>query len=473
MALTGGYGYIVDTNKAVTGDAVDIVFSKIPGVNDADSLHEIVGGNTGDAYIKLTSDVTLAEALVLDSGRNVTIHLNGYTLTLADVDNYGVVVKNGTLTIEGQGSVIVPGYYGFGTSATTTTGHIVINGGTFIGTNADYMFACYNGSITINGGIFTSNYCVLNNFSDYGTNVSMTGVATVNGGDFTVIGTDEEYPSCIFLGDVNVKGNATYRVRSEDDLAMAMSNGGRVILLADIVLENSLTVPASKTVVLELNGHNIEHTSDVAGTSQLINNYGELTILGEGNINYHANNPDTNSIPSYASNAITNRGRLTIAEGVTVQNTSSGKASYAVDNDGYFHLNGGSVIALGTAVRVCIFNSTAAEVVIDSGLIEGNEGLRIQLTGSNSSVAPNVKVTVNGGTLISTNENGFAMTTYSFGNSYSNTYVTINGGEFYGWVTVGTGNSDLVNVTVSGGYFDHYGVYDYIIDDYYSPYDVE
>ena len=211
-----------------------------------------------------------------------------------------------------------------------------------------------------------------------------------------------------------------------------------------------------------MNGHNVSYTTDVAATSQAILNNGTLTICGEGAINYHSTGSDTSSMPRYATNAITNKGSLTIGVGVTVQNTSSGGASYAVDNDGYFHLDGGKIIAKKTALRVCNFNASSAEVIVDSGLIEGNEGLRIQLPGSNANVAPKVEVTVNGGILRSTQgANGFAFLTYSFGNSYSDTTVTINGGEFYGWVTVGTGNSDPVNVAVNGGEFEYFGVYDY------------
>ena len=463
MALTGGYGYTyvsgLDSLAGVSGEGVIFVLDTIPGVCTPDSLMAAINDASSEkVYIKLTEDIKLNNALKLENGKNVTINLNGQTLTMGPENhsNYVAVVKNGTLTIEGEGTVIVPGAYGFGTASNTTTGHIVINGGTFIGENVVYMLACFNGSITVNGGSFTADYCVLNGFDGY------NGVATVNGGEFTVTGEDEEYPSSIFLGNVTVNGAPTYHVRSAEDLGMSFANGGNIILEADIELDASLTVPAGKTVVLDMNGHNVSYTTDVAATSQVIWNNGTLTILGEGAINYHSTGSDTSSMPRYATNAITNRGRLTIGAGVTVQNNSDGGASYAVDNSGYFHLDGGTLKAKGTALRVCNFSASATETIVDSGLIEGIEGLRIQLAGNDANVAPKVKVTVNGGTLRSTKgTDGFAFTTYSFGNSYSDTTVTINGGEFYGWVTVGTGNSDSVTVTVNGGEFDCYGVYDY------------
>ena len=181
-------------------DEGSILFSQHVSTKEDLAAAFAVGG-----MITLEADIALDQALVLDNGKNVTIDLNSHILTMANVaNNYAAVIKNGTLTIEGEGTVIVPGIYGFGTASNTTNGHIVINGGEFVGNNADYLFACYNGSITINSGSFTANYCVLNNFPDDGNDNIMTGTAIVNGGGFTVTGEDEEYPSSIFFGDVTV-----------------------------------------------------------------------------------------------------------------------------------------------------------------------------------------------------------------------------------------------------------------------------
>ena len=368
MALVGKYGYVVETGKTVTGDAVNLVFNNIPGVDEEDALQEIFNQTTGDVYIKLTSNIELTEALVLDSGKNVTINLNGYTLTVANVvGNYGVVVKNGTLTIEGNGNVIVPGELGFGTASNTTTGNIVINGGNFIGENALYIFGCYNGSVTINGGDFTALYCVLNNFPDDGHGHIVNGVATVNGGSFEVTDTDTYYRPFIFLGDVAVEGVVNYNVHTAENLAIAFKNGGNVTLVEDIEIDanalevympyylgmNSMTIHSGKAVVLDLNGHTISHEAECTESYAMIYNNGSLTIndsIGSGKISFKDNGEGD---PTYGWGAYTiiNNGVLVVNGGVienlSDQNKDSASCKHmvsAIDQAaGSTTINGGTI----------------------------------------------------------------------------------------------------------------------------------
>ena len=75
-----------------------------------------------------------------------------------------------------------------------------------------------------------------------------------------------------------------------------------------------------------------------------------------------------------------------------------------------------------------------------------------------SSKAPLANLTVNGGTLCSNvvDGTGNVIYSYSYGNSFANTVITITGGEFLdGQVAFGGGyKGDTETVTITGGTFD-------------------
>ena len=173
-----------------------------------------------------------------------------------------------------------------------------------------------------------------------------------------------------------------------------------------------------------------------------------------------AENPDLGTIPAYATNTITNTGTLTIEAGVTVENGSEGGASYAVDNHGIFYLNGGTLKGDRCALRVAKYNADNVVFVMNDGLVTAKTPAWIQLPGSNASVAPNISVTINGGTMQSTeatSADNNVCYTYSFGNSHANTSVTINGGEFLGGTfSIGSGyKGDAPTLTINGGTFEY------------------
>lgn len=148
------------------------------------------------ATIKLTETATLTEKLTVD--QTAVIDLNGQTLTLAETDNYAVVVK-AALTItdsssEKSGTVVVPGEYGFG----MTAGSLTINAGNFVATDADYLIGAWAGTVAISGGDFTAEYCVVNLFAAAAS-------AEISGGTFTVAEESDGYPCYVILSEVGGK----------------------------------------------------------------------------------------------------------------------------------------------------------------------------------------------------------------------------------------------------------------------------
>ncbi len=154
---------------------------------NADEAFAYVAENGGT--ITLLDDVTLTEAVKIKA--NVTLELNGYTLTLPAVSNYAIVIHD-TLTVNGDGKVVAEGLYGIGTS-TSCTGGLVINGGEFVQANGDYLIGAFGGKVVINDGKFYSSYCVINSFDGY------TATAEILGGEF-----EATVDGAIFYG-INLK----------------------------------------------------------------------------------------------------------------------------------------------------------------------------------------------------------------------------------------------------------------------------
>ena len=250
------------------------------------------------------------------------------------------------------------------------------------------------------------------------------------------------------------------KVADAATLADAIANGGDVVLTDDVVVNSTITVPSGKTVTLDLNGNDISYAVSNSGASAIIDNRGNLEIVGKGTISFVAENPDLQETPSYATNTITNEATLVIGEGVVVTNESDGGASYAVDNKGVFTLDGGTLIGKRCALRIAKYNQDNVKFTMNSGLVKGATPAWIQLPGSNASVAPTIDVVINGGTFETTkatSADNNVMYTYSYGNSHANTSITINGGEFLGGtVSIGSGyKGDAPRLTINGGKFEY------------------
>ncbi|MBQ3004586.1 MAG: hypothetical protein IJD88_01510, partial [Clostridia bacterium] len=190
---------VIDGNidKALLAENADVVIVNpvvVNGVGYA-TVADAVAKAADGAVINLVADVTETKAVTVTN--DITINLNGNTWTLADTNNYGVVVK-GALTINGDGEVIVDTAYGFGTS-TTCKGGITFNGGTYTGTeNNVYLIGAFAGTVEIIDGTFVSDYCVVNSFDKYTANV------IIRDGSFTVTDYETYLDAAAILG-INVE----------------------------------------------------------------------------------------------------------------------------------------------------------------------------------------------------------------------------------------------------------------------------
>ena len=254
--------------------------------------------------------------------------------------------------------------------------------------------------------------------------------------------------------------------------AINAANGKTVVLLENVVLEDTLVIAEGVTVTLDLNGFVISGVSGAAAASAVIVNRGYLTVkdsVGGGKITSQALVPDTDwdsaqgTFPSYANNTINNHGTLVLESGILENTSAAGGATYTVDNygNGQIVVNGGQILnQYNMAIRVFANGNVSASVTVNGGEIVGTRAIWIQLPNSNAEIAPEVALTVTGGVLTGTKldnaGNTLVIYSYSYGNNMKGVSLNISGGTFNGDIalTGGSNKTDLETVVITGGTFN-------------------
>ena len=167
--------YVVNGNVTVNNDKVTYVASAYTasGSKYFDSLQDAINEVINGGYITLRSNVN--ESVVIPAGKKVGIGLNGFNITSATST---IIVDGGELTIDGEGKIITSDATGnyeaiavknggkltldsgdvesghYGIYLYSSGGTVIMNGGSV---TAPYMaIVAGNGSVTVNGGILTS-----------------------------------------------------------------------------------------------------------------------------------------------------------------------------------------------------------------------------------------------------------------------------------------------------------------------------
>ena len=183
------------------------------------SLAQAVSATGAGDTVVLAADTT--ESVTVGSGKDVTIDLNGKTLTAAQ-DKAAIIAENDAKLTVKNGNVTASGKYCFmlaesGTQQVTLegvtanagdaqviraddAGTCVINSGNYSGKNIAYVSR--NTKMTINGGVFTST-------SDPTTQQTFTSTLALNGGSFSKL------PRTVSLAD----GKAVLKRASADETA--------------------------------------------------------------------------------------------------------------------------------------------------------------------------------------------------------------------------------------------------------------
>ncbi len=198
--------------------------------------------NTGGT-IRLTSDVSVEGAYGLESSGNVTLDLNGKTLSVAPAithEGRGCVSQSeGMLTLTDSseaksGKLELKGEYGI---TLTTGGNITVNGGNI---KAESYGIFYNGAekdsgnVTLNGGVLeTSGYGVYLQDTDYGYGAAKIAF-TMTGGE---IRSGNIACFMIYCDSANITGGRL--ISSGETHAVALNNRSVSVISGDAEIETT------------------------------------------------------------------------------------------------------------------------------------------------------------------------------------------------------------------------------------------
>lgn len=251
----------------------------------------------------LAADLILDESVAVKSGKEVVLNLNGKTVknnsNSSAFNVYGSLVINGEGTVdggEGGDNVAVWSMPG---------GKLTINGGTYtVGADANGLgnstIYTTGGDVVINGGTFSTAAKYRDSYWTINKQNGSTGKVEIYGGTFPGFdpanpNTDDE-TTYVADGYVSVEKEGVWTVLPEVKDAAALKSvfneGGVVALANDLVLDRTLSVPAGKEVVIDLNGKTISNTADLWDVpNKFANNWsllsvkgGTLTIKGTGTL---------------------------------------------------------------------------------------------------------------------------------------------------------------------------------------------
>lgn len=288
----------------------------IVNVKNAESLKALVA--TGGSA-KLVDDIEINYPLVLSGNTDVVIDLNGHSIVnKTQVNgNYTVVFNvtgNSHLTINGEGEVKAleetSDVDGYRMAVWAYDDAVVdINGGYFYNKQlnpetSNLIYVMDRAVVNVSGGKFetamlnaqgTSLLLNMQDASRATAKINITGGQFV---DFDPADCVSEGPHTNFVADgyVSVGKDGVWTVLPGINDAAALKSvfneGGVVALANDLVLDRTLSVPAGKEVVIDLNGKTICNTADLWDVpDKYANNWsllsvkgGTLTIKGAGTL---------------------------------------------------------------------------------------------------------------------------------------------------------------------------------------------
>ena len=463
---------------------------------------------------------TIANYGTMEINTGVTVeNAGGYS---SMIRNGGDVTADCNLTIEGGNFA-----GGVNTVKNDSFGVLTINGGNFSNT-AQYVIMNWNkaeitagtfqtldtasavlftsaygaddntvGKLTISGGEFKhasdTQEMIVDHYDE-----SNSGAAAVTGGRFdadiskyipsdyvqSADGTVEK------LGESNAVakvGDTYYKTLAD---AVTVADNATVTLLKDVTA--NVTIPADKTITLNLNGNDITVNDGCA-----IVNKGTLTVTGSGNVTTSANGSAAvanfpNAIATlnggtYSSSnwyVIKNLGTMTIDGHVTVKKPDGSTDTFSLIDNGWVS-NEDTVAGETVAAQ-----ADKAKLTIKNGAFEGKSGSAscsvvknddygvLEITGgtfdstnnvgtSNATTILNWNVaTISGGTF----KGSYPISNGSYANTADQGKLTITGGNFSGTSSLfgqaQGGTSGAGKVTITDGSFKapQFGAFDYAVE---------
>ena len=472
----------------------------VGNVADAQSATSLPAADE-NGVITLMENVTLTSTFVVNAEQDLTLDLNGYSLTNAGT----VILNNGRLTIRDttkNGSIVSTNYVAIsaGHNSTTTIEYanvrsvegavitsyatgatITIKDGVF--SASDNAVIAGNGNrtddlasgkpervnpntITINGGEFngaikTSEYVACGIYAPWKDNI------TVNGGTFNITGG---------AGIVARGGNVTVNGGTFNTTGNAIGKVGdsRVVVpCSALVFDSEAAYPAlTNDSKITVNNGTFNSETSTISTMPKADDTNERVVVNSGTYS------DLSALDYLASGATVTvklaadtTKDVTIPAGATVTLDLNGKtltnvSGHTITNNGNLTVTGSGTVDNVTNAKGALYNCVGATAILnggtftrsqEAGTYEPNEG------NGNSwyTMQNDGTMTINAGTTVTTrlNDNGKAVGGFSSlirngGNAGTAPTLLINGGHFNGGINT-VKNDEGGTLTIKGGDFSN------------------
>ena len=448
--LTGTGAASTATLTIAKGAVVTVKNGSIVGT--ANSYYTIQNNGTA-TFEGITATAGNTGSSMLDNFGTLTIKSGTYTGGLDVVKNEpgaALSISGGTFTLEKGTSK------GF-TGVIFNYGKLEISGGTFIqgAKSAPYGMAqvihtdksgSSSPSTVITGGTF-KNLCTNSTAWTVRVTNAAAGSTKVSGGSFNKkisdgYCADGYIPTKNTDGTYGVKEGSyvaqidTKKYETLADAIRLAANGKTITLLKDItVIGSTTTVPAGKTITIDLNGFTLNGTNTSINAQALLVK-GNLTLtdsVGTGKI-CSSYTGTSGRVISVEENG------MLIINGVTVTTEGMAKSGNAI------HVGGNAKLVLnsGTVKADCKRGNYAIRIMSTTAAFEMNGG-EIIAEGSDSETYitalggnPNSSIAITGGKITAPKANAILARSSN---------ITITGGEFSGIIEVKNGS-------ISGGKYD-------------------
>ena len=226
------------------------------------------------------------------------------------------------------------------------------------------------------------------------------------------------------------------------------SSNDQIILMSNIVLEDTLTIEASKAIVLDLNGYTISQEKACTGHyAMIVNNSKSLTIkdsVGGGKISFKDTGAGDANF-GWGSYTIENKGQLILMSG-TIENVT--ELNTAAKNIHMYCAIQQNVATAHTQIRGGVVSTpTYRSIRINQGKLTINDGV-IDGQVWIQPFAEGITVSINGGSF---SPNGGDSSSIYVENSSKTVSFRVNGGSFEG--KIGCANADALKGCIRGGEF--------------------
>lgn len=369
--------------------------------------------------VTLDEDCIFTEPFIVNPGQGNTteINLNGHTIESINPTNDAILVKSGTLIINGDGNV--GGENGYYAVWATGDSKVILNGGNYYG-NGACIQAKDNAQIEINGGYYkvaapyNGVYFVIN-LQDNELNKIVVKGGKFENCDPSNTNTEPATVSDNFVADgyssIKISDDPAvfevvkaHVIENSDDLMSAMSdiavNGGAITIdeSAAIAVSGLGTLSIEKPTTITVNG-SINSTEE---EFMLVNN-STLILKGEGSVNLQRR-------------VVENHGTLIVEGGhygtknktggtafwnnsdgatMTLNNVEVDASHFAVAGKGRIEINGGRISSISSnkygAWAYCIRAQEGGTMTIRDAVIEGVQGCIASIESSHI-ILENVKV---------------------------------------------------------------------------------